>query len=104
MHLHSSEHPGGDDLFICSCAGSLLLCCCAGFSLVAVSGVGGGGSSLRSVGFSLLWFFLLSRGSGAQARKLWCTGLVALWRVDLPRPEIKLVGLNWCPLHWQADS
>ena len=75
--LHSSECPEGDDLFIYGCAGSLLLCCWAGFSLVVVSGMGGGGSSLWSVGFLLLWLFLLSRGSRAQARKLWCTGLVA---------------------------
>ena len=94
-HLHSPEHPGGDDLFIYDCAGSLLLCCCAGFSLGVLSGVGRGGSSPQSVGFSLLWPFLLSRGSRARVRMLWCSGLVALRHVDLPGPGIKPVGSDW---------
>ena len=58
-----------------------------GLSLVAASG---GYSSLRCAGFSLRWLLLLwSTGSrlmgfsscGTQAQQLWCTGLVAPWRV-----------------------
>ena len=76
--------------FISCCTGSSLLW--GGLSLVVASR---GYSSLRFMGFSLWWFFLLqSMGCRLQGQQLWCMGLIAL----------QYVKWNLCPLHWQADS
>ena len=68
--------------------------CCMGFSLVAVSRgypmvtvprfLTAVASPLEHRGFQLLRL----KGSGAQGR-LWCSGLVAMRHVDLPRSGIK---------------
>ena len=78
------------------------LCCCTGFSVVAASVSSCSVQASHCTGFSCcrawapgslgfrscgMWAQELQLpGSRAQAQKLWCTGLVALWHVGSSWP------------------
>ena len=75
--------------FLFGCPGSSLLQ--AGFSLAAVSG----DNSLVAVRGLLVWWLLLLQSVGSKLHGLRCLGTCGIFRGQ---------GLNFCPLHWQADS